>query len=148
MPTYLFIVDTKVPFTGSCLNVMIEGNPIVELTKLTFEEYNTSKGGGLVLLTWDEYNTKYRKPFENNLCTPFKEISEDAFEMGLCQVPPLKWKHRENFDSFFQGECTTGSLYGFYFKDLTSGKYYSGLRSIHLNDDDLISEMKQCLLTP
>lgn len=146
----LYIVDTKKPFNGTVLNSMpfvykdskngadILNSTYVHYTNgVTFAQYNEQHGGGLIALTWDEFNEQYYTPYLQALQTPFEESTEEKFMYGLECVPPKRWTREHGQEFFFVGECYTADLYRCYVRK--GKKYYSALRSIHTPAEKIFS---------
>lgn len=142
---HYYIIDTKQPFTGNCLNTMpfVDHDKIsitrVHYSEKTFAEYNQEKGGGLVALDWGQVYEQYFKPYNESLQKTFKEITkEDFFESFNC-LPPMRYTRINEGFIFFVSECYTADLYlcCITYKD----KYYSALRSKFAKIEDLINEI-------
>ncbi|KAA6302837.1 MAG: hypothetical protein EZS26_001007 [Candidatus Ordinivivax streblomastigis] len=103
----------------------------------TLEELRIrEKNPNLQALTWEEYKPIHEQ-YENSLCKSFAEITEEEYWEYLEVLPPKRY----NGNSFFMGECFSGSLYQFCFK--LKGKYYSALRSIFLTNEELMAQIKE-----
>ena len=138
----LYILDPN-NYKGFAENTMsIEAGADINTSKvhycdMTFEQYNQSKGGNLIALTWGEFYMKYHKPHLDSMCGSFEETTKDAFWEGLECVPPKKWTNFEDGEFFFVGECYTADLYRCYVRK--GEKYYTALRSIYTDGNDLIN---------
>ena len=103
----------------------------------TFEEYNQQNGGCLVALDWDTFEAQYYNPYLMGLCGNFIECTEDEYYNALECLPPKRWTRLKNGEFFFMGECYTANLYSCYVSK--GGKYYTALRSINTDSEDLIN---------
>lgn len=124
----LFIIDSKKTFEGYALNTMTAGDEKVHYSQLTFEQYNIINGGGLIALSFEEFNNKFFQPYLECLQNKFEEITEDQFENALCELPPRRWTKEGNKEFFFCSECYTANIHACYLR--VGKKYYSALRSI------------------
>ncbi|GAB6013320.1 hypothetical protein [Viscerimonas tarda] len=75
--------------------------------------------------------------YEQSLCKPFEEITEERYWDLLECVPPKRF----DGNRFFVGECYYGNLYRFCFR--LNGKYYSALRSIILTDKEIEEQIRE-----
>ena len=130
-----YILNTAEPFKGHVLNTI--SNTLVDYTGETFEEYNAKHGGNLVVLTWEELESKYLKPWLKEMQGAWKETTEERFWYGLECVPPKLWRQFENGETFFVGECYTHNLYTCYVRK--GEKYYTALRVINTPLENLIN---------
>jgi hypothetical protein len=144
----LYIIDPN-KFKGSVFNTMtapagITPTHVDYMDKpTTFEEYKKEKGNeNLIALTWEEFDEQYNKPHLNSLQKPFTEITrEEYWEMLEC-LPPKRWTNiGVDKEFFFLGECYTADLYTLCVK--TGGKYFSGLRSIFMKKEDIITQIQE-----
>lgn len=144
----LYIINPA-NFDGQVLNTMpfVEkgakhGQDILKSTYVhfkdeTFEQYNKSHGGGLLALTWEEFNTGYYAPYLKTLQKSFVESSEEQFMDGLECLPPKRWTRFEGGEFFFVGECYTANLYTCFVRK--GEKYYTALRAINTTAENLIN---------
>jgi len=111
-------------------------------TPTTFEEYKKQKcNENLVALTWEDFNKNYYEPYLENLQGPWKEISEERWDDMLNVLPPMRWTHFGNKDSFFFiSEAYTAHLNSCFVK--YKGKYYEALRSRHLPTEQIVKQIE------
>lgn len=141
----LYIIDPTKEFKGHVENTMNKDTGLVHYRENTsFEDYKKEKGNeNLVTMTWEELEEKYIIPYKNNLQKPFKEITEEDFNEMLNVLPPMRWTRFENGRFFFISEAYTADLHSLYVK--YKGKYYTGLRSRFMKDEDIKNQIEdQC----
>lgn len=111
---------------------------------MTFEEYKEFKQlPNLQLMTWEELEPIHRQ-YENSLCKPWSEITEERYYEMLECLPPGKWHDlNERFNIFHCIEAYTGSLNSHFVKDRQTGKYYEALRSRFTKDEEFINQLNQ-----
>jgi hypothetical protein len=124
-------------FSGNVLTIMRDGIHNDCGNYETLEELRQRENNpNLQALTPEEFVPVMRK-YEESLCEPFQEITEERYYDFLGFVPP----RRQKYDRFFNGECYTGSLYTFCF--MLNDKYYSALRSVSLTDEELAAQINE-----
>ena len=71
------------------------------------------------------------------------EITEDEFLKALNVLPPVRWTHRSDSESFKISERLYGSITAIYAR--IGDRYYTFSDNIALPHDDIISRIKQSL---
>lgn len=137
-------------FKGLLLNTMpfVEPNvinsTIVHYTNQTFEEYNKTHGGNLLVVPFDEFYQVMDDFHKSIFSGPFAEISERLYYNSLECLPPCQWHDlNERFNSFYICEATTSHYHGFFIMDTKNNKFYSATRSRFIKDSDLLKELEQ-----
>lgn len=134
-----FIIDPN-NYRGNCIDIMDLAGKI-SCSNLSFDDFNQSRGGQLLALSWDEYSTNWRKPFEEILQNDWKETTEEKYYEMFEVLPPLKYRLLNGFDTFFCAEAETGTLHQmFVSKD---GKFWTALRDIHRTCERLYLELSK-----
>ena len=129
-----FVVD-KENFNGYAQSILIDGKSAY--SPKTAEDYIAE---GYSILTEKEFD-KLMEEYEKSRCNDWKEITEEQYEYALNVLPPIKWFN----GGFYIGECTSGSLYGFY-QEL-NGKFYTSLQSIYTNRAEIVENLNRYIAT-
>lgn len=121
-------------FDGTILTTMTDGEHSDYGGEILYELQLRDNNSNLKAVTRTECN-RLLEEYHKSLCKPFEEITEEKYWYWLECVPPRRF----NRNSFFVGECYTGTLYQFCFQ--LGDKYYTALRSIRLSDAELNKEI-------
>lgn len=131
----VYVADT-VKFPGYIQTKMSDGEHS-DYTGMTLEQIREHENNpNLNIVTLEEL-LLLNEQYENSLCKPFSEITEEQYWDWLECVPPKR--HKRN--SFFVGECYTGTLYEFCFE--YNKHYFSALRNIKLSDQELEEQIQE-----
>lgn len=124
-----FVIDFQF-YRGYCLTSLSDGMHSdyggETLEELRIQENNPY----LVVISPDEIY-KRNRIYEQSLCAPFREITEEDYDNYLNVLPPIRYTGR----FFFVGEPYSGSLYPFCFT--VGGRYFKGLYSVRAPKDEL-----------
>lgn len=117
-----FVIDSRY-FDGCCVTSMSDGIHNDYGEKETLEELKIREGNPHLTAISTDAIYKRHRIYEQSLCGPFHEITEEEYYDKLDALPPI----RMTGHSFFLGEPYYGNLYLFCFH--TGGQYFAGLRS-------------------
>jgi hypothetical protein len=124
-------------FDGSVVTTMHDGIHNDYSSGETLEELRRRENNPNLQALSPEELTPVVERYEQSLCKPFEEITEEKYWDLLECLPP----ERYNGNSFFMSECYYGTLYRFCFR--LNGKYYSALRSIFLTNEEISAQIKE-----
>jgi hypothetical protein len=133
----LWIIDPN-NYTGNAITSM-DSTGKVHYSELSFDEYNKSRGGNLLALSWDDYYQDWYRPFELGLQGDWQETTEERYDDMLGAVPPIKHQMIGNFSTFFVGEATSGSLHQMF--ACMGSRYYTALRDVNQSKESLEEEL-------
>lgn len=128
-----YIINTSQPFRGNCQTV-IQNGKIAYWPELTFDEYNTMKGGVMKVISDEEFTEMYNA-YMDGLQGEYREITKQQYWDSLECLPPMRWIRDGSFEMFFVSECYTGTLYSHLVKK--GSRYFSALRSATISNEDL-----------
>lgn len=130
-----YIIDSRY-YDGACITSMrddVHGDYYGE----TLEELRLRYNNPYLVAVSPRRVYHLEERYERALAQPFSEITEERYWDLLDCVPP-KRQHR---NWFFVGECHSGTLHALCFR--LGNRYYTGLRSLSLSDDDICRQIKE-----
>jgi hypothetical protein len=132
-----WIIDPN-NYTGNAITTMDKSGK-VHYSELSFDEYNKSRGGNLLALSWDDYYDNWYRPSQLKLQGDWKETTEEKYDDMLGAVPPHKPRSIGGFSTFFCGEATTGTLHQMF--AYKSDRYWTALRDVNSSIESLEKEL-------
>lgn len=124
-----FVVDSRF-FRGYCLTSLSDGTHS-DYGGETLEELRINEENPYLIAISPDQIYKRNRIYEQSLCAPFREITEEDYNDYLNVLPPIRYTGR----FFFVGEPHSGSLYPFCFT--VGGRYFKGLYSVRASKDEL-----------
>lgn len=124
-----FVVDSRC-FRGYCLTSFSDGTHSDYGTE-TLEDLKINKNNPFLIAISLNRMYKRNRIYEQSLCAPFREITEEDYDDYLNVLPPIRYTGR----FFFVGEPYSGNLYPFCFT--VGGRYFKGLYSVRAPKEEL-----------
>lgn len=137
-------VIVQLPFKGNIMTCLKDGKP--QYTNYaSFEEYKAAReeeGKEIVLMSWSEFNAMYNSFWESD----FTEITEEQYNRAWGELPPLKSKWlTDTIHSYFCSEAMSGQYHSCYIFDKANNKFYCGLKSQFLSNEELLQKFNDSL---
>lgn len=124
-----FVIDSRF-FHGYCLTSLSDGIHS-DYGGETLEELKKQENNPYLIVISPDEIYKRNRIYEQSLCAPFLEITEEDYNNYLNILPPIRYTGH----FFFVGEPYSGSLYPFCFT--VGGRYFKGLYSVRVPKDEL-----------
>lgn len=131
-----FIIDSRY-FNGCCITSMSDGIHNDYGERETLEELKIQENNPYLIAISCDAIYKRSRIYEQSLCAPFHEITEEEYYDKLDVLPPIRMTNH----SFFLGEPYHGTLYQFCFH--TKGRYFEGLRSVKTLQAELEKQINE-----
>lgn len=130
-----YVVDSRY-FPGYCITSLSDGIHS-DYEGETLEELKLQNHNPFLIAVSENTLFKMAHIYEQSLCGPFREITEEEYYDNMDVLPPILQKK----NSFFIGESHYGNVYTFCF---TIGRrYFKGLRSVRTFQTELERQMKE-----
>ena len=91
------------------------------------------------LITWDEL-APILKAFDDELLTPWQEITDQLWDDALNVLPPEKWETVDGVNIFRMMEYYTGNITAHYAR--TGGRYFTTLRRTSTPYAEIAAEVR------
>lgn len=124
-----FVIDSRF-FRGYCLTSFSDGTHS-DYGGETLEELKINENNPYLIAIPLNRMYKRNRIYEQSLCAPFREITEEDYDDYLNVLPPIRYTGR----FFFVGEPYSSNLYPFCFT--VGGRYFKGLYPIRASKDEL-----------
>lgn len=130
-----YVVDSRC-FPGYCITSLSDGIHS-DYGGETLEELKIHDNNPCLIAVSENTLFKMAHIYEQSLCGPFQEITEEEYYDNMDVLPPIRQKK----NSFFISEPYYGNVYTFCF---TIGrKYFKGLRSVRTFQTELERQMNE-----
>lgn len=124
-----YVVDSRC-FPGYCITSLSDGVHS-DYEGETLDELKIRENNSYLIAISPDGIYKRNRIYEQSLCAPFHEITEQNYYDNLDVLPPVRYTGR----FFFVGEPYYGSLYPFCFT--VGGRYFKGLYSVKASKEEL-----------